>query len=222
MKTIGQYLFRLLKSAPVIAVGIFDILLFALNAVGININVPTWGYWAFLGAGLLIENYRIYLELEKQKIDSDIVCGIFYDNHESWGDAISFTCPKNPDFRPSFGLVVSTSKSGALYKGVMATFSFYWRGDPPTKSIAIFAPKNDDRWQVISGHITNERPATLKFNGEREVVTNAAPLLLQNLAFHIYESLKGYILIKCEITSLSPLTSKSAETAINLSPQEAG
>lgn len=67
MKTLGKYLIRLLKSVPVIAVGIFDIFLFVLNAVGVNINMPIWGYWALLGAGLIIENYRIYFELENQK-----------------------------------------------------------------------------------------------------------------------------------------------------------
>lgn len=222
MKTFRKYLLRLVTSAPVIGVGILDVLLFSLNVFGVNLTTPTWGYGALLGVGLFIESWRIFVELEKLKTDSNIVCGIYYDNHEAWGDAMNLTIPANPDYRPGFGLVIGADKPGNSYKGVMATFSFYWRGDPPTKGISIFSPKGDDRWQEVFGHITNERPATYKFNGSEEVVTNTAPLLLQYLSFHIVESLKGYILINCEVTTLDPRTSKSAEVVINLTPKQAG
>jgi len=218
MKTFLGFVVRIVRSVPVIGAGILDVVLLLVNATGIDFTMPSWGYVAVLAAGFLIESYRIFAELEARKVDASIVCGIYSGNHESWADAISFTIPSNPDFRPSFGIAIATDRPGTTYKGVLVTLSFYWRGDVPSKGITIRPPSQDKRWQEISGHIVMDRPATFRFNAPEEAITNGAPLLLQPLTFHVVERLKGYILIKCVVTGLEPRASRAYELVINLAP----
>jgi len=217
-KTVGRYFLRVLFSAPFIGAGILDALLLVLFALGININLPAWAYATFLGLGFLVENIRIFIELQNSQVEGDIVLGVYHQNHTEWGDAIAINqLPSNPDFQPSFGLVLSAAKPGILVKGVFVRMSFFWRGDVPAKVITIIPPTNDGRWKVVNNHITNQKPATFSFNGNQEVVTYAKPLVVPNLAFHVLEHLKGYILIEYEVTSLEPPKSKTGEVVINLS-----
>ncbi len=222
MKIFFSYLARIVISVPLIGATILDVVLLLLNVAGIDFTIPSWAYVAVLAAGFLVENFRIFRELEARKVDASIICGIYSGNHETPADAISFSIPHNPDFRPSFGLAIATDKPGTTYKGVLVTLSFYWRGDVPRKGITIRPPSQDKRWQEISGHIVMDRPATFRFNAPEEAITNGAPLLLQYLTFHVVERLKGYILIKCVVTGLEPRASKAYELVINLAPQEAG
>ena len=70
-----RYLFRVVFSAPLIGAGILDGVILVLFALGLKIEIPVWVYGLFLGIGAIIENIRIYFELQelKEKITTIIV-----------------------------------------------------------------------------------------------------------------------------------------------------
>lgn len=202
-----------------------DVLFIVANSMGIELTLPAWVYGAILGLGFVWENIRIYSELEAKNVEANLVCGIYSGNPptpQSWADAISFKIPHNPDFRPTFGIVITTDKPGTFYKGVSVSLSCSWIGEPLNKGITIRPPRPDDRWQEIQGQITNESSAIFKYTAPDEVVTNGSPLLLQHLTFHVVEHLKGSILIKCGITGLDPRASRNSELVINIAPESVG
>src|SRR4030067_2076627 len=94
---------------------------------------------------------------------------------------------------------------------------YKWSSKPCLPSRRLFRLLLLVKTQLSSNHITNQKPATFSFNGNQEVVTYAQPLVVPNLAFHVLEHLKGYILIEYEVTSLEPPKSKTGEVVINLS-----
>jgi hypothetical protein len=217
VKIIIQYFIRVLLSVPFIGASILDALLLILHSLEINITFPAWVYAAFLALGFLIENIRIFIELQISKEGNNVILGLYHQNHEEWGDSIKIIqLPNNPNYQPSFGLVLSTVKPNSPVKGVVVRMSFYWRGDPPKKTITISPPKNDIRWRIVSDNITQEVPATFSFDGKQEVVSFNQPVVIPNFSFHLLEHLKGYFLIRYEITSLEPSKTTTGELVIKL------
>lgn len=214
---IGEYFFRIIKSAPVIGAGLLDAILLIINSLGIEYQIPVWFYGLFLGIGFLTENIRIYLDYRNIQGESKLIVGIYYDNQTKWGDSISFKYPKDQGFRPSIGFVIATKEQGSVVKGVSAKFTFSWQGETPSKTFNLYPPKNDARWKIIYDHITYSRPASFSFDGSKEVVTHDQPLYLPNFEFHAVETLDGYILINYEVTGIDHSRSTNGELIINLS-----
>jgi hypothetical protein len=72
VKSVGKYFLRIIISAPFIATGLIDVLGLIINVLGKELNLPTWVYGAILGFGYLVENIRIFLELQDAKIERGI------------------------------------------------------------------------------------------------------------------------------------------------------
>lgn len=215
MKTLGKYLLRIIFSTPFIGAGILDAGLLVILALGLHIDLPTWVYGAALGIGFIGENFKIFRELEKTRIGSDVIVSLYRDDHVDAGDAITINqFLENPSIQPSFGLRIAATKPGIPVKGIRIEFSFQWMGDPLRNALTIHPPANDDRWQIVSDHVTNKKSAKLVFTGRNDIVTHDQPLYIPRLDFFTQEHVNGQILIRYQVTNMDSSKSNSGECVI--------